>query len=115
MTALEAAADAMTDRQIAWADFDRMLAHMPEELTRICSFFGFAADADTIASIAAGPLMSRYSKALEYDYSAQLRRELIAQAAGYHGAAIDRAVAMLEATASHSPLLAKAMARAKGD
>src|SRR5204862_3248444 len=32
MTALEAAAEAMIDRQIAWADFDKMLRTMDDEL-----------------------------------------------------------------------------------
>ena len=46
MTALEAAAEAMPDRQIDWADFDRMLGDMPSELgAQSPDFFGFAADA----------------------------------------------------------------------
>ena len=46
---------------------------------RVADFFGFDAGR-ALAAIAAGPLMSRYSKALEYEYSASLRRELIAEA-----------------------------------
>jgi hypothetical protein len=115
MTALEAAAGAMPHRRIHWADFDLMLGRMPEELGRVSAFFGFAADAERIRSIAQGPLMTRYSKALEYDYSAQLRRDLIAEATTHYRPAIDEAVAMLEAAASKSPLLANAMARARGD
>ena len=115
MTALEAAAAAMADRHIGWADFDRMLEHMPEELGRVAAFFGFEADAETIRAIAEGPLMNRYSKALEYEYSAQLRRELIAEAAAQHRPEIDRAVAMLRSAAARSPLLASALARAGGD
>ena len=114
MTALEAAADAMADRHIEWADFDRMLEQMPDELGRVCAFFGFAADREAIRAIANGPLMRRYSKALEYDYSAQLRRELIADATAQHRPAIDGALAMLDGGAAKSPLLAKALARAKG-
>jgi hypothetical protein len=114
MTALQAAADAMPGRHVEWADFDRMLEQMPEELSRICAFFGFAADTEAIRAIAEGPLMHRYSKALEYDYSAQLRRELITEATAAHRPAIDRALAMLEAGAAKSPLLAKALARTKG-
>ncbi|HXC74217.1 MAG TPA: hypothetical protein VN640_06000, partial [Sphingomicrobium sp.] len=40
MTALEAAADAMADRLIDWADFDRMLDNMPAQLSRVAKFFG---------------------------------------------------------------------------
>ena len=50
MTALEAAAEAMADRQIAWADFDAMLGDMARELARVAAFFGFAADADRLAT-----------------------------------------------------------------
>ena len=112
MTALEAAAEAMADRQVAWADFDEMLANMPAQLGRVARFFGFAADDAQIEKIATGPLMSRYSKALEYDYSASLRGELIAEATAGHRAAIEDALAMLRSAAEKSPLLARALGRA---
>ena len=45
MTALEAAAEAMPDRHIAWLDFDaHARRHAAGDLTRIAAFFGFAAD-----------------------------------------------------------------------
>jgi hypothetical protein len=115
MTALEAAADAMADRQIHWADFDQMLEQMKPELARVAAFFDFATDESRLDAIIGGPLMTRYSKALEYDYSAQLRRDLIGEAAGQHRKAIDAALAMLRSAAEKSRLLAKAMARAEGD
>jgi hypothetical protein len=113
MTALEAAADAMPDRMIAWADFDAMLADMTNELGRIAQFFGFAAPADRIHAIATGPLMRRYSKATEFEYSPSLRRDLIADADAANRADIDSALAMLQSAAENSPLLARALARAK--
>jgi hypothetical protein len=111
MTALELAAEAMADRSIAWADFDRMLGGMAGELGRVADFFGFAAGREQLQTIAGGPLMRRYSKALEYDYSAELRRELIAEAEGRHRRDIDDALAMLREAAEKSPLLARALAR----
>jgi hypothetical protein len=113
MTSLEAAADAMSDRKIEWADFDRMLGAMQPELARIADFFGFKADAAQLESIVRGPLMSRYSKALEYDYSAQLRRDLIEDALAANKAQIEGALAMLRSGAEKSPLLARALARAE--
>lgn len=110
MTALEAAADAMTDRHILWADFDAMLGDMSFSLTKVAAHFGFATDG--AAEIANGPLMRRYSKALEFEYSPSLRREVIAQAASAHTADIAAALAMLRAGAEKSPLLARALARA---
>jgi hypothetical protein len=115
MTALETAAEAMADRQIAWADFDEMLRGMKNELARIAGFFGLTADADRILALATGPLMSRYSKALEYEYSAGLRQELIAEASEQFAREIGGALAMLRVAAEKSPLLARALARAGED
>ena len=113
MTSLEAAADRMPGRQVQWADFDRMLEDMPNELLRIAQFFGFDARADRIHSIATGPLTRRYSKALEYEYSPMLRGELIAEAQGEHRADIDSALATLGRAAEKSPLLARALERSR--
>jgi hypothetical protein len=114
MTALEASADLMIDRRISWADFDAMLGDMPAALRAAADHFGFRADDATLAAIASGPLTQRYSKALEFDYSADLRRELIGQAEQLHGPQIESALAMLRSAAEKSPLLARAMARAEG-
>lgn len=113
MTTLESAAEAMPDRQIVWADFDAMLGDMAVELGRVAAFFGFAANADRLAAIATGPLMQRYSKALEYEYSPSLREQLIAGAAARHGRDIDAALAMLRAAAEKSPLLTRVLRRSQ--
>ena len=115
MTALQDAADQMTDRKILWADFDRMLSDMQSELGRVAEFFGFETDPATIQTLARGPLMSRYSKALEYDYTPTLRRELIAEATEHHRRDIDDALAMLEAAAEKSPMLGRALQRAAAE
>ena len=113
MTSLEVAADAMADRRIAWADFDGFLANIEGELGRIAADLGFAAPPEQLRSIAGGPLMRRYSKALEYDYSPELRRELIADAERRHGQELGGALAMLLSVAEKSPLLARALSRAE--
>jgi hypothetical protein len=111
MTALEAAAEAMADRDIQWADFDTLLEDMEGALAQLAAFFGFPASAERVGEIATGPLMGRYSKALEFDYSPSLRRDLIEQEIQLQGRDIDDAVVMLEAAANDSPLLARAFAR----
>jgi hypothetical protein len=111
MTALEVAADAMPDRSIDWADFDKMLGDMEPALARVAAFFGFRADPEHLQNIARGPLMSRYSKDTSYGYSTRLRRELLAEAAMLHRGEIDGALAMLARAAEKSPLLARAMSR----
>jgi hypothetical protein len=113
MAALETAAETMADRQIGWLDFDRMLGDVEAELARIAEFFGFGASPEQLRAIASGPLMSRYSKAPEYDYSPALRRDVMAGALEQHGRQIDGALAMLESAAEKSPLLARALARAE--
>ncbi|MGI8611030.1 MAG: hypothetical protein ACR2KH_01960, partial [Sphingomicrobium sp.] len=111
MTALEAAAEAMADRRVQWADFDVLLGDMKSALAQLAQFFGFESSAERVREIARGPLMGRYSKALEHDYSPALRRELIEQEIRLQGGAIDDAVAILEQAAKGSPLLARALTR----
>jgi hypothetical protein len=113
MTALEASAEAMQDRRIVWADFDRMLADMEAALRTLAEFFGFALEPERLKAIANGPLMLRYSKAVEYEYSPGLRRELITEASEQFAPEIDGALAMLRTAAEKSPLLGRALARAK--
>lgn len=112
MCALEAAGLAMADRAFNWWDFDASLRDMPSALAQIANFFGFPAAAKTISPIANGPLMKRYSKALEYDYSPTLRSDLIADASRQHADDLRGALAMLAAAAEKSPLLAAALQRA---
>jgi len=114
MTTLEAAAEAMTDRQIIWADFDEMLRDMSAELTKVTDFFGFEADPQCLETIVRGPLMKRYSKDPNYEYSPTLRDELIAQELRLQGRDIEGGLAMLRPAAEKSPLLARALARAEG-
>ena len=111
-TSLEAAAQAMPDGSILFVDFDSLLADLLPALSRIADHFGFAADEAQWASVISGPILRRYSKAMEYDYSPALRRELIAEAAAANAADIDSALAMLDRAAKRSPLLERALARA---
>ena len=115
MTALEAAADGLGADAVQWLDFDVLLAAVPRSLGKAAAFLGFDAPADRIQAIADGPLMGRYSKALEYDYSPRLRAELIASAGAMHAADIPGALAMLHSAAQDSPFLARALERAHSE
>jgi hypothetical protein len=112
MATLETSAEAMPDRLIEWADFDVLLTDMPSGLGQIASFFGFGVN--QVAALAGGPLMQRYSKALEYEYSPGLREELIAGSDRRHRDEIDGALAMLRSAAESSPIIARSMGRAEG-
>jgi hypothetical protein len=111
MTALEAAAGAMSS--VAWADFDKMLGSIRPELDRVAKHFGFKAPEDRLRAISSGPLMKRYSKDPNYEYTPQLRDDLIAQELHLQGRDIEGALAMLRAAAEKSPLLARALQRAE--
>jgi hypothetical protein len=111
MVALEAADGA----NVRWADFDQVLGDMDGILQELTRFFGIAANPDRVREVANGPLMSRYSKATEYEYSPQLRRQLLAEAAEEHRADIESALAMLDAASETAPLLRKALDRAQAE
>ena len=103
----------MGDRRLMWANFDVLLGDMAAGRQQFADFFGFEAPAERLREIARGPLMSRYSKALEYAYSPALRREVIEQELRLQCADIDHAVSALETAAKQSPLLASALARSR--
>ena len=111
MTSLEVAAALMSEDLVLWADFDVMLLDMSDWLDRSARHFGIEQSARTIADIAAGPMMRRYSKAPEYDYSPSLRAELLADATRQHAADINAAVAALVEAAKSFPLVARALQR----
>jgi len=100
---------------ILWADFDRVLCDLDGFLRELAGFFGFRATPERLAEIANGPLTRRYSKATEYEYSPELRRELLAEAEQQHRADIESALAMLDAAAETAPLLRKALDRAQAE
>ena len=115
MSALETAADKMSDRHVGWLDFDRMLVDVPAALATSAELLQIPAEADELETIATGPLTTRYSKALEYDYSPALRRDLIADATRRFAPEVDGALAMLRSAAEKSPLLARSLARCGED
>ena len=82
---------------------------------RAADFFGFEASSDEIERIARGPLMHRYSKAPEYEYSPRLRQDVIAEATERHRAEIAAALAKLDHAAKSSPALARALDRAQAE
>jgi hypothetical protein len=111
MTSLEAAGEAMADRRILWADFDIMLQDMAGWITRCARHFELELTQRQAEQLANGPLMRRYSKAPEYDYSPSLRAELLAEATGRHRQDIDAALMALRQAAKSAPLLERALRR----
>ena len=91
------------------------LGDLEGSLQEFADFFGLAASKEQIQAIAGSPLARRYSKATEYEYSAELRRELLTEAAALHGADIESALAMLNAASETAPLLRTALDRAHAE
>lgn len=110
MLSLGAAAEPLGDRA-RWFDFDQMLGDMHASLQQCAAHFRIEVASDQVAAVANGPLMRKYSKAMEYDYSPGLRRELLDEATADHGRSIDRAVAWLAKVASADPRVQAALNR----
>jgi hypothetical protein len=111
MTALEHA----SSENVLWADFDRSLLDLENALRRFADFLGFEATDERLTDIANGPLLRRYSKATEYEYSPQLRRDLLNEATRRHSEEIESALAMLDRAAETAPSLQKALGRAQAE
>jgi hypothetical protein len=112
MTSLEAAAARLPAGTVMWLDFDLFLADPARHLAAIAAHFGRPAAA--AEAICAGPLMGRYSKALDYEYSPQLRRDILADARRRHAGAIRDALNWLGDLESRYPAAAQAIRRAEG-
>ncbi|HEV2531120.1 hypothetical protein [Phenylobacterium sp.] len=105
MMALGAADDA-TDGRMAWIDFDRFLADPIAGLTIALQALHGRADRAEVERLAASAYFQRYSKAPEYGYGPQVRREVLAAARHESGAEIARGLAWLDRAACHGPVAA---------
>ena len=77
MVALEDAAATLPGGNILWLDFDAFLEECQREHWRKRELPGLPAADERIREIARGPLMRRYSKALDHEYGPDARRQLL--------------------------------------
>lgn len=115
MVALEAAATTAEKSTIIWSDFDLLLRDPCDCLAQIAVHFGLDGASESLEQLAAGPIMRQYSKAPEYDYSPELRAELLAEAGRKYAQQIDAAIAALRNVGCSAPLLKAALERAGGE
>jgi hypothetical protein len=94
-----------------WLDFDSFLAAPAQALAALADFFGVPLDQAGAEHLAADPLMRRYSKAAEYEYSRELREEVLAGARREQAPAIAAALRWLDEAASASAPVAAAVER----
>jgi hypothetical protein len=113
MTSLERAAATLPSGTVMWLDFDVFLADPARHFSAIADHFGHPAG--EAEAICAGPLMGRYSKALEYEYSPDLRRQVLADARRRHALAIRDALNWLGTIESRYPAAAQAIRRARAE
>lgn len=111
MTSLDQSAARLPAGSAMWLDFDRFLASPADNFAAIVRHFGHSIEPAAARAICEGPLVRRYSKAPEYEYSPALRREILAEARWKHGAEIRDALAWLNALANRCPAVAQAIRR----
>src|SRR5690349_3033199 len=114
MTSLERAAAALPADSVLWLDFDTFLADPVRHFTAIAGHYGIEVSEARARAIAEGPLMRRYSKALDYEFSPDARRETLAEARFRHGRFIQDGLDWLGGLASRYPAVAQAIRRAQG-
>ena len=112
MTSLASAAGALPEGSVMWLDFDSFLAAPAPSLAAIAAFFGVPLDEAGAEHLAADPLMRRYSKAAEYEYSRELREQVLAEARREQAPAIAAALRWLEAAGRDCAPVAAALERA---
>jgi len=98
---------------IAWMDFDDFLRQPAEQLQVAAKHFGQELSPEDSQSLVSSPIMTSYSKAPEYDYSASLRQELLAEAAQIHADDIRQTLLWVDQLARRFPKVAAAMAIAE--
>ncbi len=113
MSSLNENAAQLPAQSVKWLDFDFFLTDPVGQFTEIARHFGHEVEAKAARAIAAGPLMGRYSKALEYEFSPRTRQELLIEARTLHGAAIRDALVWLNALAARYPAVAEAIRRSQ--
>jgi hypothetical protein len=109
MTALVDNARQLPADTVQWLDFDRFLAEPAIHLHRIAGHFGLDVEAPAANQLVSGPLMRRYSKALEHEFSPRDRQEILAEAHWRHGPAIREALVWLNELAARYPAVAAAI------
>ena len=98
MSALDAAA-ARHPTRVRWIDFDAFLAAPADGLAGVLTFLGLDSGEDRVAAVLRSGYLERYSKAPEYAYGPQLRREVLAAGRTELGAEIAKGMRWLEAAA----------------
>ena len=109
MTSLVQAEQRLPDGSTLWADFDSFLATPSKSLETFGYFFGITLDPVAAEQLARHPLMRLYSKATDYEFGAEQRASLLAEARREHKEAIAEGLSWLEEAARAVPAIARCL------
>jgi len=96
-------------------DFDELLADVAGGLGRVAAHFQLPLESRRLDDIARSPVLMRYSKAPDFEYSPEVRAELLRQSRQNNAAQIGAGLSWLENLAGSQPAVASVLnARALG-
>lgn len=87
-------------------DFDELLADVAGCVGRVAEHFQLPLEQRWLADIARSPALTRYSKSPDFEYSPQLRRELLRESRQNNAAQIAAGMRWLESLAGSQPTVA---------
>lgn len=88
-------------------DFERMLLDLRGSLERVLGHFGLPQDERFLAEAHSNPVLTRYSKAAEFEYSPQMRLQILNQSRRDNRDEIRRGLAWLETLARSQGVVAQ--------
>jgi hypothetical protein len=92
-------------------DFDDFLRSVETGIGRVLNHLGLLSDSQLCDSLARSPVLTRYSKAAEFEYSPELRAQVLNESMRTHGAEIRRGLGWLEAVARADDRVAALLAQ----
>ena len=91
-------------------DFDDMLADVAGCVRRVAAHFRLPAEGRWLAEIERSPVLTRYSKSPDFEYSPQLRRELLSESRQNNASQIAAGLRWLDTLAGSQPAVAEVLA-----
>jgi len=88
-------------------DFDELLGDVAGSVRRVAEHFRLPIESGWLTSIAHSPVLTRYSKSPDFEYSPQLRRELLRESRQTNAAQIAAGLRWLEKFAASQPAIAR--------
>lgn len=95
-------------------DFDELLGDVEGGVGRVAAHFQLPTQSLWLADIARSPVLTRYSKSPDFEYSPQVRRELLRQSRQNNAAQIAAGLRWLETLAGAQPAVAAVLNRNPG-